>query len=281
MELTGALVKIIGLFLTLIFIVPRAAASQDPVSAAPALINLAGVVRDINGQPLAGAEVIAGQDLRAVTSANGEFTISGIPRGTVDLLIRRIGYQPAVFGLATEPDVKGVTIAATLSPAVVELRTVVVEGKKLDLDLWQNGFYTRERRGSGVFFSPERLQRSGASVSTLMQEVPSVQVRGRPGAMIPVARTADGAGFCPMDIFLDGTHVRWATEVGIDNLIARENVRAIEVYNRPGMMPAAFTGPGRGQASSAYAMSERGPVGGSFKECGAILIWSKSTPREE
>jgi hypothetical protein len=270
-------VKIARLCLMLIcLIAPRAIAAQDTSSVR---VTLTGVVHDTNGQPLVGAEVIAGPDLRTVTGATGEFTIPGIPRGTIDVLIRRIGYQPATFGLETEPDVNGVSIAATLSPALVELRTVVVEGKKLDLDLWQNGFYSRELRGMGVFFSPERLQRSGASVSTLMQEVPSVQLRGRPGAMVPVARASDGFSYCTMDVFLDGSYIRWAGEVGIDNLLARDDVRAIEVYNRPGMVPNVLRGPAGAQQTGGYAASGNNLIGGSFKECGAILIWTKFNSR--
>ena len=148
----------------------------------------------------------------------------------------------------------------TLVPSVVQLGTVVIEGKALDRNLWQAGFYERQRLGRGVYFDPEKLDRRATGLGTLVAEAPAVRVfRGRAGTA--VATGPQGAvGRCALNVFLDGELVPWAAEVGLDYVIRREEVAALEIYPRPSDVPLRFAG-------------HRLP--GQLNECGAILIWSK------
>jgi hypothetical protein len=171
-----------------------------------------------------------------------------------------------------------VTIEARLIPSAVTLGTVVVEGKSMDRQLWQSGYYKRKTLGDGVFFDPERLQHTAANLSTLMQEVPAVQIMTtRGGARIPVAKVGGGISgpvMCALNVFLDGQFLPWATQAGIDDVIAQQDVKAIEVY--PRRIPASLRG-GTGTASAGAGFSIAGiDMASANIECGAILLWSKT-----
>jgi hypothetical protein len=66
---------------------------------------------------------------------------------------------------------------------------------------------------------------------------------------------------------------------GIDDVVGRDDVLAMEVYPRASEMPATIVG--RGGAAGVGSIGRfnlqgaSAQSGGSFVECGAILIWTK------
>jgi len=272
----GWTVKSMSCFIALLVLFyPRTSHTQGHANSAPAnRITLTGVVFNADGAPLNGAEVVAATDLRALTNIEGRFTLSGVVPGS-DIIVRRIGYQTRTFAVETEANVTAVSVKVTLAPTAVTLGAMLIQEKKVDQGLWRSGFYKRELSGAGVFFSPERLEHTAASVATLMTEVPSVKLDRSMGNSTALARASDGIRYCVMNVFLDGNYLPWATSVGLDNVIGRDDVLAIEVYNRAETVPSMIKGLASAQQGS-YATTQSGPaVGGSSIECGAILIWSK------
>jgi hypothetical protein len=81
-----------------------------------------------------------------------------------------------------------------------------------------------------------------------------------------------------LNVFLDGQYLSWAAQVGIDNVVAQGDVKAIEVYSRPSEVPNAITGIG-GFGSGGVAISSPGSVSGI--ECGVILLWTKPVGEEK
>jgi hypothetical protein len=244
--------------------------------------TLIGVVRDTVGMPLSGAQVSA-EGLSTLTDEKGEFALHGLPTGTVQLTIRRIGYREVSVGLVAKPDTRGVSIAAKMTPNETTLGTVVIEGKKVDLALFQNGFYTRQKDADGYFFPPERLAKTAASMSTMMNEIPSVKVAYSHGAAIPMAVGGHGMNgpiYCRMNVFLDGTYVPWAKSDGLDAVIAEQDVKAIEVYTRPESVPNTIRGVAGAQSVASQVTTGGRGLGAGSVNCGAILIWSKS-PAEQ
>jgi len=68
---------------------------QDPASRAPAA-RVAGVVRNVAGHPIVGAEVtVLPQDVTTLTGSQGEFALM-LPAGRVSLHIRADGFTDAV-----------------------------------------------------------------------------------------------------------------------------------------------------------------------------------------
>lgn len=257
-----------------------AAAAQAPTAAdsAARYVTLVGVVRDTSGRPLAGAEVRAGATQLTVSDADGSFLLTGVEPDTVQLLVRRIGYRPADVVLAANAGLR-VELLVRMVPAAVELGTITVEGRTMDTRLWQSGFYERQKVGSGTFFDPEFLARHRGTIDGLVREAPGVRVdRDRYGRS--VARGRFGGGWCSLNVFIDGVYVRWANDVGIDQLLSRQEVLAVEIYPRGTQVPATLAG--YTAAGGGVMLSPGGTGGGASggSDCGVISFWTKPIGEE-
>jgi hypothetical protein len=172
-----------------------------------------------------------------------------------------------------------VSVEARLIPSAVTLGTVVVEGKTMDRALWLSGYYKRKMLGDGVFFDPERMRVTAANLSTIVREVPQVDVQTMAGGVrVPFRHVPAGIVGrvpCPLNVFVDGKFIPWATTVGIDNVIAQQDVKAMEVY--PARIPGWLRGGGTQSISVNAGFSIGGiEMGSANIECGAILLWSKT-----
>jgi hypothetical protein len=184
------------------------------------------------------------------------------------------------------------------------LRTIVVEGRAYDRELWANGFYHRQKIASGSFFDPDDLAHFGGSgVGSVLHEVPRVQVEWQNGQDYAFSTVAGNR--CRMNVFIDGMFQRAAMPgpsprapgssvsgsdaLGLSELIDFRDIRAIEVYPRASSVPTQFSrmGPPAGHQGNPMPRipSPTGAVSGSGTEnqdaaCGAIVIWTK-TPGEK
>jgi TonB-dependent SusC/RagA subfamily outer membrane receptor len=81
------------------------------------------------GRGLADAQVVVdGTRIGAVTGANGDYTLSGVPSGARSVTIRRLGYQPATRQVNVGAGAS-LTLDVTLSVSAVNLSEVVVTGQ--------------------------------------------------------------------------------------------------------------------------------------------------------
>jgi hypothetical protein len=108
--------------------------------------------------------------------------------------------------------------------------------------------------------------------------VPTVFLdRKNNGTTIALGRTANGTG-CLMSVFVDGNVVPWANE-GIDGVVNRDDVLAMEVYARASEMPSRIAGLGGmngvGSIGVVNLRSSQLANGITTGDCGAILIWTK------
>ncbi len=246
----------------------------------PDKVTLTGVIRDPDGRALAAAEVIVDSENRAVSNSRGEFTIAGLPAGIVEFTARRIGYQPTTTAIDIQPGLT-VHLGIKLVPAAVQLGTMVIEGKAVDKTLWQTGFYQRQNAGMGDYFDSEYMRRHQAGLGALMGNVAGVRVdrgTGDRGGPVATGPRPDGSR-CALNVFVDGNIIPWSATTGIDDVVNRDDVLAVEVYPRASEMPAKIAG--RGGATGVGAIgtvSLQGAsrqLGGGFSECGAVLIWTK------
>ena len=259
-----------------------------PKPNAPAQFSVRGVVVDSDGSPLLGAEVITANGDRAISDASGEFVLNNLTDRSVDLYIRRIGYTPVSAKLAVEAGIVGVSIRARLEKAAVTLGTVVVEGRTMDKELWDKGFYKRMSGPNiGTFFTPERLAHSG-SISTLIAEVPRVKMSVRRGGVAVPKAPYKGTDYCTLSAIIDGVAFSSSLvdQVGIDNLVNVTEVKAMEVYLTAGRIPNALAGRGGTQATANGNTATAGAAGSGAGgmgfggsdgvECGTIVMWTKS-----
>ena len=287
-----------------------------------ATYTLAGAVVDTAGAPVMGAEVrlvprgtaaevvpprlptTRGAEAGAFSDATGAFVLLDVPADTVQLVVRRIGYRPATVEVAPAPAGGRAEIEVSLVPNAVQLRTVIVEGRAFDGQLWDAGFYHRERVGSGRFYGPELLERfGGATIGTLLRETPRLTIDRRNNQEFAYGPVAGSR--CQLNVFVDGRFAREAMGrggMGLEEIVPRPDVYAIEVYPTSNAVPSEFARigpavssalseparriplpPNRGQVrgsatgTAARLLNEdaQGEEQNSDAACGALVIWTR------
>jgi hypothetical protein len=224
--------------------------------------GLAGVVRDSIGRPIVSANVLVdGSSVAAVTDDSGRFDVRRLPGGPNGFTITKIGYAPLSFEVALPTD--SVVVISVMMRSVQVLNTVNVNAERTNAYLVRTGFTERQRIGLGTFLTPQHIDSMAMQVSTpaqLLRDVRGVDVRCR-GSCTVAAHSPPGC----LWLYIDG--VPHGTQQ-IDSLgFSPSGIAAIEVYERPSMVPLEFQGQlpmkhGRGMSLA----------GG----CGALAIWTKA-----
>ena len=217
---------------------------------------LRGKVVNANGTPIANARVeVEGTTSRALTNAEGTFSLSELPSGTQSVVARQMGFAPVSqpVELSTrEP----ANTTITMSQPVQMLEPVVVRAES-DMGLDNVGFTTRKRGMSGTFMDAEDIMRRGPNMLTdVFRTVPSLKV-------VPVSpydyevQSSRGnmlGGNC-VKYWIDGGQYEAVFPGDVDRMIPPYEIAAIEVYNGS-TVPIQFT-----SANSS--------------NCAVIVIWSK------
>ena len=210
-----------------------------------------GRVTDSAGVPIADADVaIVQAHALTRTSATGQFTLANLPRGSHEISIRRLGYQPttvkAVVGdMAYSYDV-------VLTPQAATIAGMNVSAADMKLRLGIEDFYRRRARGSGgkFFTRAEIIDRNPRRTTDV--------VRDSPGIRVVSTRNGQGVRFngkrqCTPALWLDGQEVR---DMELDNVPVTD-IEGLELYAGPSTTPMQFS------------------HGWSGTDCGAIVIWTR------
>jgi hypothetical protein len=215
--------------------------------------TLTGIVRDEEGKPLEGAEVVLVTRYGAVTrgpartDAAGRYTLRDAPAGTRMAEVRRVGSSP-VRRTITLASARPTRLDVTLTTKAIELAEVSVTAEsRLD----KNGFTLRRGIGQGRFYTDDDVARQAVTVSgDFLGQIPGMQVDGNRVINRSLRQTVKGAT-CEMATFLNGT----LTPTDYVLNIPKENIDGVEVYETGGKVPVEFARP---EAA-----------------CGAIMIWTK------
>ena len=225
-------------------------------SASPESIAvLEGRIATKAGEPVRDAQVaISGTSRLAVTRADGTFSLTGLPSGTVEAVIRKIGFAPVSRVVAlTRREPRRITVQ--LTPAQL-LAAVKVEGK-LDGGLQRAGFADRKRFGQGQFLSPDEIDRRKPELFTDLIQTMSgfrvVQLSG--GRMVQPTRALGGAGDGCLNVYIDRTRFEVLAPGDLDQVLRGPDVGAVEAYPSPTNVPPEFQAAG--------------------KACAALVIWTK------
>ena len=217
--------------------------------------RLVGRVYDVaTGDPVATAAVsVAGRTGEAESDRRGRFRLSGVPVGTREFEVRRIGYATLRHQVTVE---QGLTaeVEVGLSPAPVELEPLVATATRVRR-LEIKGFYERKYWGDllglGIFFTEAEIERRRPlRISHMIADLAGIRLRG--GSLINTRMSAGFAAGCPIKTYLDGIDIK---NTNIDSLVLPIEVGGVEVYKGAASLPAEF--------------------GGSDARCGAIVIWTK------
>ena len=212
--------------------------------------TLTGVVRGPGDLPIPSAEVrVRGALGTGTTDAQGSYTLSGLPAGTQEVEVRRIGYEIADVsvelrsGATTTRDVRMQRIVSLDSVRVVATRTRYPE------------FAEHQKFAiNGRFLGPEVIQRLRASrTSDIIRSVGGFVVENRGGRTRVVADRGASTRPCVVNVVIDGVSL-WGDDpdaVSVDD-VHPTNIGAMELYQGGGMAPPEY---------------DHG--------CGAIAIWTK------
>ena len=223
---------------------------------------LAGVVRDSLGNPIKfAAVVVEGTELSAVSDDSGRFHIRGIVPGTVDVAVRRLGFAQVQFTTTLAPD--STLVVAVRLRSVQALGAVTVKAAFEAPLLARSGYCERERAGLGSFVPPAKVDSMAGRVITasqLLRDVRGIELSCGAGSRCSVhtRRLPD----C-LNLFVNGVHV----EGELDDNVGLSEVYAIEVYERPVIVPTEF--------QTKLPMKQgRGftPKAG----CGALAVWTRA-----
>ena len=210
--------------------------------------TLTGIVRGPGDLPVPSAQVrVKGARGTSETDAEGRYTLSGLPAGTQQLDVRRIGYAVAETlvelrsGAVTTSDVRLQRVVSLDSVRVVAMRSRYPE-------------FSERRRFStgGRFLGPEQLQRRhDARTSDIIRALGGFLVENRGGRAMVISARGASMRRCVANVVIDGAV--WGDDpdlASVDDVHPRD-VGAIELY----------------QGGGAPLEYDRG--------CGAVVIWTK------
>jgi hypothetical protein len=221
-----------------------------------------------SGQPLAGAQAQVGSLPARLTDATGTARITGIAAGTHMVEVSMMGHerQQALVTFTEPGSTVEMDIALRVQPIEVEGLRVTSWGRNSKLQ--SNGFYQRQRMGSGTFLTRDDIEKRNVTALTeVFRDVRGFKLTPNsngPGYVVESRRgritLASGLQGCSPDVYLDGT--RFPPEsiqnLYIDplHLISVHTVEAIEVYDGPASTPVQYRGP-------------------STSSCGVVLVWTR------
>lgn len=82
-----------------------------------------------------------------------------------------------------------------------------------------------------------------------------------------------------MNVFIDGALARWAGDVGLDAVLPKDDILAMEVYPRASFVPSVLVGSSSDASGTAGAASSAANTmmtsQGQRSDCGAIFFWTK------
>lgn len=226
--------------------------------------------------------------MRAVSAADGRWTLVAARPGVYYVSVRRLGYQPWVSGTMQLDAGAELDSEVHLRVLAVQLDPVRARAVATRQQLEYSGFFERQQGNFGHFVTPEAIERrQAARITDLLTLIPGVQlVAGGSGSVGPAqiglrgSSLTDGA-LCRPRVFVDGLmysrgdsrRVRGresnATEredleqrmdqaLSLDDIGHPSTIAGIEVYRSATQVPVQF--------------------GGTSIEtlCGVIVIWTHS-----
>jgi hypothetical protein len=218
--------------------------------------SVSGVVRNENGEPLGGAQLMVwGNGNTATARDDGRFVISGLPAGTQTVEARYVGFAPT---RVTVDLVSGRTVSTTITMSehadVLDEVTVYGAARQLANDL--AGFNQRRKLGFGRFITRADIEKKNPIRFTdLLRETPGLRIVATGGLDYAIVASHGGiaGGACQPLVFINGTVL--VNSEGIDMMVEPQEIAAVEIYNGVGETPPQFRGGMRG-------------------ECGSIAIWT-------
>jgi hypothetical protein len=217
---------------------------------------LTGTVKARGGGPIAGAQVtVVGTTTIVETSASGTFTLTGLPSGTQEAVVRKLGFAKVsqiVHLAASTP----ATLQAELEPATV-LGTVRVVGQ-METGLTKIGFMARKQMGRGWYLTPEQIADKAPNQTTdLFRMAQGMNVLTQTGGRYLTSTSSIGSSSSGcINVFIDHARFDQFQPGDVDDALPTADLGAVEYYQRPSDVPTEFSIPG--------------------KSCATLVVWTKT-----
>src|SRR5687768_15971252 len=198
--------------------------------------TISGVVLDSLGTPLSGAQItVASSSSRAISDGAGEFRLVGVPTGSLELQVRRLGYRPTSQPLNIQPGANP-RLAIRLAALTLQLPSVEVRRRPEAYDSRLAGFNARKERQVGHFVTREKLDRmSSAPFVDALSYLPQHQFREIRGGATQLELLGSR---CPPLVFLDGFQAGSAV-IHLE-MIDLPDVASVEVSSAVATVPPEF-----------------------------------------
>lgn len=225
---------------------------------------------DSNPRPLGLAEVVVpALSISTRTQPDGSFELSSLPKGTHTVLVRSVGYKPAVARI-TLPLLNAAGHVIALSPIAPELAPMIVTGR-LGAGGVMRGFEERRATINGASFltRDDLAKREHSVLSDVLRSVRGLRIQRLPDGSNVIASSRGAFSFkiqdCFYQVFLDGIRIYAPGSRGPDGTtkppniddFATAGIEAVEIYPGPATTPTRFSGLGA--------------------VCGTIVIWSRGS----
>ena len=246
----------------------RAQASQ------PAHVVTVFVVDSASGQPVEAAEVSSRRSrVVMLTGPDGLAQFQLAAPGVDTIRVRRLGYTPLAYAVATVPEGSS-ELEFDLQAVALTLTGVEVVATRLQR-LVSAGFYDRQSRYKGVFITPEELAGINATrTSDILIYAPGVRLsqHGTGSRTVRLRRAQD----CPPLVFVDGRLFMTERESVSRRIVVRGVVRTTTRSSEPlgegiDRIPATALAGIEIYSSAAQIPPEYNAGGGA---CGVILFWT-------
>jgi hypothetical protein len=230
------------------------------------------VLTDSSKQPIVGAEVLFPELGRAtLTDATGAFRIEGVPAGSQQLTVRRIGYGPVDTRIDFVAD-------QTVDRNVFLRRTVTLDSVRVVAtvaDRMLRDFEDRRRLGLGKFFLPEDMAKLATrSLASAIETLPGMSILYGSGSNAWAARgrgvSPGGGSVAGDDASLGAKSFKCYTSVWVDgrqeyggregeplfNLsrMPTHDISRMEYYTGPATVPLEYS---------------------KNSVCGVLVIWTR------
>jgi len=225
-------------------------ATMPLVSQTPAVASLHGSIRDQSGVAV-GFALITVAGVRGVADSAGRFSLTNLPPGATDVLVRHLGFSPQRISL-TLLEGHADTLTVVLTEIPFELAGITTEAATFG----RMAEFNRHRvNGQGIYIDRKDLEkRQTPRLSDVLRRVPGVRiVSDRTGrSLLRMGRSSNGRD-CPPEFWIDGVRAQF---LGVDD-VPVSDIEALEVYRGPSGMPPEF--------NSRFTNAQ----------CGAVVIWTR------